>query len=116
VTEACLEKAKANPEKTKAGQDEMEAAVDVFEERLDKMDTMDLEASREKAEAIAVHQEVPKEGTAVETIVALVDQYWGPASSRRAPQTAEEWTEGSGGSCKKLAAATDDSQCCSCMV
>jgi hypothetical protein len=37
--EACLEKAKANPEMTKTGLKEVEAAVDVFEERVNKMDT-----------------------------------------------------------------------------
>jgi hypothetical protein len=35
--EACLVKAKANPEKMKAGLEEMEAAVDFFEERMYKM-------------------------------------------------------------------------------
>jgi hypothetical protein len=34
----------------------MDAAVDVFEESLDKMATTDLEANREKSEAVAVHQ------------------------------------------------------------
>jgi hypothetical protein len=57
ATKVCLEKAKANPEKTKSGMEEMEAAVDVFEERLNKMDTTDLKANREKSEAMAVHHE-----------------------------------------------------------
>jgi hypothetical protein len=39
--EACLQKAKA-------GLEEMEAMVDVFEERLVKMDAMDLEAKPKK--------------------------------------------------------------------
>jgi hypothetical protein len=43
--EACLKKTKANTEKMTAGLEEMEAAVHVFEERLDKMDTMGLEAN-----------------------------------------------------------------------
>jgi hypothetical protein len=55
--EACLEKAKANPVKMKAGLEETEAAFDVFEERLNKMDTTDLEANRDKSEAVAVHEE-----------------------------------------------------------
>jgi hypothetical protein len=37
------------------------------------MDTMDLEANQGKSEAIAVHQEVPKEEAAVETIRAVED-------------------------------------------
>jgi hypothetical protein len=45
----------------KAGLEEMEAAVDVFEERLDKMDTTNLEANRGKLEIVEVHQEVPNE-------------------------------------------------------
>jgi hypothetical protein len=49
----------------------MEAVVDVFRERLDKMDTTDLETTREKLEAIVVHQEVPNKEAAVKTIGAL---------------------------------------------
>jgi hypothetical protein len=71
--EACLEKAKANPEKTKANLEEMGVTVNVFEERLDKMDTTDLEANRQKLDTIAVYQDVPNEEAAVETIRALED-------------------------------------------
>jgi DNA repair exonuclease SbcCD ATPase subunit len=74
-TTTCLEKAKANLEKMEAGLEELEAAVDVFEDRLGKMDTTDLEANREKSEAIAVHQEVPNEGAEVETVGPLEDRY-----------------------------------------
>jgi hypothetical protein len=63
VTGACLEKAKASLE-------EMEAVVDVFKERLDKMDTTDLETSGEKLEAVAVLQEIPNEEAAVKNIGA----------------------------------------------
>jgi hypothetical protein len=56
----------------KAGLEEMKAAADVFEKGLEKMDTMDLEANQEKSDAVAEHQEVPKEAT-VETIRALED-------------------------------------------
>jgi hypothetical protein len=35
------------------------------------MDTMDLEDNREKSEAVAVHQEVNREGETVEAIGAL---------------------------------------------
>jgi hypothetical protein len=52
ATETCLEKVKANPEKKKkTGLEEMEAVVDVFKERLDKMDTMDLETNPEEIKA-----------------------------------------------------------------
>jgi hypothetical protein len=64
-TEACLDEAETNPEK-KAGLVEMEVAVDVSEERLDKMDTADLEANREKSDAVADYLEVPKEEAALE--------------------------------------------------
>jgi hypothetical protein len=47
--------------------------VDVFEERLNKMNTADLKANREKSEGVAVHQEVPDEEAEVEIIGALVD-------------------------------------------
>jgi hypothetical protein len=40
-----------------------------------KMDTANLKVSREKLEAVAVHQEVPDEETEVETIGALDDRY-----------------------------------------
>jgi chromosome segregation ATPase len=61
ATEACLEKAKANPEK-------MKTAVDIFRERLDNMDTADLDANPEEKETVAEQQEVP-----VEVIGALKD-------------------------------------------
>jgi hypothetical protein len=55
TTEASLEKAKTNPERTNAGLEVVEAAMDVFEERLNKMHTTDLEVNREKSGALAVH-------------------------------------------------------------
>jgi hypothetical protein len=54
--------------------EKIEAAVEVFEERLNKTDTVDFEANREKSEAVAEQQDAPKEEAAVETIGALVDQ------------------------------------------
>jgi hypothetical protein len=45
--------------------------LNVFEERVDKMDTTNLAANREKLEAEAGQQEVPIEETTVETIGAL---------------------------------------------
>jgi hypothetical protein len=64
--EACLEKPKANPEKMKASLEEMESAMDVFKERLDEVDTTDLETNREKSKTVVAHQEIPNEGAAVE--------------------------------------------------
>jgi hypothetical protein len=46
--EEATENTKTNPEKAKVGLEAMEVVVDVSEERLDKMDTADLEANREK--------------------------------------------------------------------
>jgi hypothetical protein len=37
----------------------MDAEVEVFKERLDKMDTMDLEAHQENSGAIAEQQDAP---------------------------------------------------------
>ncbi|XP_023720006.1 uncharacterized protein LOC111871262 [Cryptotermes secundus] len=48
--------------------EKMEATVDVFKERLNKMDTTDLEA-------VAEQQDAPKEEAMVETIRVLVEQY-----------------------------------------
>jgi hypothetical protein len=53
--------------------EKMEATVDVFEEGLNKGDTKDLEANREKSEATAEQQDAHMVGTAVETIGALED-------------------------------------------
>jgi hypothetical protein len=55
--------------------EKMEAAVDVFEERLNKMATTDLEANREKSEAVAEQQDAHKEEAAVETIGDLKNRY-----------------------------------------
>jgi hypothetical protein len=38
----------------------LEVALDIFEERLKKMDTTDLEVSREKSESVMEQQGVPK--------------------------------------------------------
>jgi hypothetical protein len=50
----------------------------------------ELEASQEKSDTVAKHQEVPKEEVAVEIIRALEDRYGGLSSSCSAPPTAEE--------------------------
>jgi hypothetical protein len=52
----------------------MEAAENISQENLDKMDSTDLEASREKSEAVAEHQEVSEEDTAVDIIGVLEDR------------------------------------------
>jgi hypothetical protein len=72
--EACLENVKTSPEKMKANLEEMETG-DVFEERLNKMDTTDLEANHEKCEAMPEHQEAPKVEAAVEIARALKKWY-----------------------------------------
>jgi hypothetical protein len=43
TSEACHKKAKSNPEDTKPNLEEMETTEVVFEERLNKMDTADLD-------------------------------------------------------------------------
>jgi hypothetical protein len=43
---------------------------------LEELDTMDLEANREKSEVVVEHQEVPNEEAMVETIRAQKDRYW----------------------------------------
>jgi hypothetical protein len=53
----------------------MKAAMDVFKERMDKMDTMDLEVNREKSEATAVHHKSLKKEAKVENVRALEYQY-----------------------------------------
>jgi chromosome segregation ATPase len=68
ATEACLEKVKANPEKINGDLEEMEVAVDFFKERVEQMDTTNLETNQEKLDAVAGHQGVPTEETTVETI------------------------------------------------
>jgi hypothetical protein len=55
--------------------EKMEATVDVFEEKLNKMDISDLEANREKSDAIAEQQDASREEVAEETIGALEDRY-----------------------------------------
>jgi hypothetical protein len=88
-------KAKTNPEKTMVG----------LEERLNKMDTTDLEANREKSECGSEHLEVPKKEAAVETIGALEDRYGDRHLAvwhRRQPK---KRTQRDGGSRQKLAAA-----------
>jgi hypothetical protein len=68
------------------------------------MVTTDLEASQENSDAVAEHQEVPKEEAAMETIEALEDRYgecYLAASRRRQPT---KRTQGDGGSRQKLVA------------
>jgi hypothetical protein len=58
----------------KVSLEEMETAVGVFEDRLDKMDTTDVEANTEGKKTIAEQQEVHNEEAAVEMIRGLKDR------------------------------------------
>jgi hypothetical protein len=49
-----------------------------------------IKASLEEMKSVAEHQDVPKEEASVKTVGALENQYLAPASSHRAPPTAEE--------------------------
>jgi translation elongation factor P/translation initiation factor 5A len=51
----------------------LETAVYVFEERLNIMDTMDLETSQQKSEAVGEEEDALKEEATMETIRALGD-------------------------------------------
>jgi hypothetical protein len=76
--------------------------VDIFQGRLNKMDTMDLEANWEKLDAIAEQQGTPKEEAGVETIGALEDQYGDWYLAVGCHQHLNKWTRGDGGSWHKL--------------
>jgi hypothetical protein len=54
---------------------EVESQLEKMEACLGKTVT-DLEANPEKKESVVVHEEVPKEETAVETFGALKERYW----------------------------------------
>jgi phage-related minor tail protein len=55
--------------------EKMEDAVNVFKERLNKMDTTDLEANREMSEVVAEQHDIPKEDDGVKTIGAPKNRY-----------------------------------------
>jgi hypothetical protein len=80
--------------------EKMEAAVDVFEEGLKKLDTTDLEANREKSEAVTEKQDAPKE-----TIRALEDRHADRHLAVGRCRQKRKRAQGDGGSWKKLAAA-----------
>jgi hypothetical protein len=64
-----------------------------------------MEANLEEMKSVAVHTEVPKEEAALKTVRALKERYgvWHlTVEHRRQPK---KWTQGNGGSQKKLAAA-----------
>jgi hypothetical protein len=79
--------------------------MDVFEERLNKMDTTDLEANREKSEAAAVLQEVFNEEAEMETLGELEDRYGDQRPAVRRRGWPKKWTHGDGGSRQIMAAA-----------
>jgi hypothetical protein len=83
-----------------ANQQELKIMLDA---RLEKM-----EANAGELQSVLVHQEVPKEKAAVETIGALEDQH---LAIRRCQQL-KKWTQGDGGSQKKLAATRRQMRCC----
>jgi hypothetical protein len=85
--------------------EKMEAAVDVFEEGLNKMDTTDLEANREKSEAVAEQQDAHKEEAMVKPIGALVDRYGDQHLAVGRRHQLKKRTQGDSGSWQKLAAA-----------
>jgi hypothetical protein len=82
----------------------MEAAVDVFEERLDKMDTTDLEANPEETEAVVERQEIQNEEAAVGTFRALEDRYGDRHVAVGRTLQQKKRTQGNGKFRKKLAA------------
>jgi hypothetical protein len=94
----CLGKTKVNIE-TGHEPREAESRADLKE-----VDTMGLEANREKLKAIAEQREVPQKEAPVEMIGALEDRYGDrhlAVGRRRQPK---KWTQGDGGS-QKMAAA-----------
>jgi hypothetical protein len=68
------------------------------------MDTTDLEANREKSEALAEHREVPKVEAAVETIGAPEDRHMDRRLAVRCHRQPKKRTQGDGGSRQQLAA------------
>jgi hypothetical protein len=64
-----------------------------------------MEVNREKSEAIAVHQEVPDEEAAVDTIGTREDRYGDRHLATGRRQQPKKWTQGDGGFRQKLGAA-----------
>jgi hypothetical protein len=85
--------------------EKMEVLAVVFEEKLNKMDTMDLEANPEKSEPVAEQQDTPKEEATVETIGAPVDQYGHRHLAVGRRHQPKKRTQRDGGSRQKLVAA-----------
>jgi hypothetical protein len=83
----------------------METTEVVFEERLNKMDTADLDDNWEKSEAVAEQHDDPKEEAAEKIVGALEDRHEGrnlAVGHRRQPK---KRTQDDCGSRQKLAAA-----------
>jgi hypothetical protein len=85
--------------------EKMETAENVFEGSSNKLDTTDLEANPEKSDAVAEHQEAPKEETAVETIEVFIDQNGDHHLAVRHRRQPKKRTQGDGGSRNNLTAA-----------
>jgi hypothetical protein len=72
---------------------------------LKKTEATDLEANSEEKESEAVHEEVPEEEAAVETSGARKKRHRGRHLAVRCRGQPKEWTQGNGGTRKKLAVA-----------
>jgi hypothetical protein len=86
----------------KAGQGKIEAMMEACS---GKSVATDLEANPEEIESESVHHEVPEEEAAVETIRVLEYRYGDRHIAVGRRRQSKKWTQGDGGSRKKLAAA-----------
>jgi hypothetical protein len=71
----------------------------------EEVNNTDLESNREEKEVVAEHQEVPNKEAALEIIGAVEDQYGNWHLGVGCLQQPKTWTQGDGGSLKKLATA-----------
>jgi hypothetical protein len=93
-----MEVMEAYPEKMDTDKEPMEAEIKTG---LIEVEGMDVEVNPEEKEVVAEQKEDPKEGAAVETVGALGDRYLAVGCL----QQPKKWTQGNGGSRKKLATA-----------
>jgi hypothetical protein len=71
-----------------------------------------MEAHLEEMKSVAMHKEVPKEEAAVKTVRALKEQYGDWHLIVEYCRQLKKWTQGNGGSQKKLATACKGMTCC----
>jgi hypothetical protein len=102
LKEEMLAKLDAHHEKMMA---RMDCQLEKMEACLEKMEATDLEANPEEIESKADHEEVPKEEAAMETFGALKERYGDRHLAIGCRRKPKKWTQGSGGSRKKLAPA-----------